>query len=328
MLLPDDIFWKILLRSAGNKGILPKDAGLLQKFAFWPHWESKGKYDADNSCFVEPDVLFRFENFDVIVEAKYSDCEGQYRDEWTREFSAYLNEFEEDKKDVYLLAIGGNDSFYAEEPIVLDKHKCSIIKFSWVEILEQICKYEMDELAEVNDYQASSISCIINNVKNGFFLMGVYTYKKKIEIKGISNLFVLNKALNAVIQRETNLCTLIPYGRKDVTDNYFGYKFEVQSKDGRRKSIWLHLGIWFEEQELITIGALDKEGWADRLCTMIESGKKMKSKYAKNPYPEDGYYYFEVSDRFTKEFCEVPTFDSQVKVLSKFVDEVCEIYLQ
>ncbi|MCF0231817.1 MAG: hypothetical protein HUJ63_06060, partial [Enterococcus sp.] len=323
MLLPDDVFWEIILRSAANKGILPKDAGFLMEFEFWPHWDSKGKYDADNSCFVEPDVFFRFENFDVIVEAKYSDCGGQYRGEWIREFTAYLNEYEEDKKAVYLLAVGGNDSFYKEDPIVLDKQKCPIIKFSWVEILEQVCKYENDELAEIKDYQASSISRIISNVKEGFSLMGVYTYKKKMELKGISNLFALNKAFSAVIQRETDLCTLIPYGHKEITDTYFGYKFEVHPNDGRRKSIWLHLGIWFNEQELITIGALNQDGWGDRLCSIIESGKKMASKYAKEPYSEGGYYYFEVSDLFTKEFSEVPTFDAQVKVLSKFVDEVC-----
>ena len=327
MLLPDDVFWQMILRSAANKGILQKDSGFLREFQFWPHWESQGKYDTGNSCFVEPDVFFRFENFDVIVEAKYSDCVGQFLQERSREFTAYLNVYEEDKKDVYLLAVGGNDSSCKEDPIVIDRKKCPIIKFSWVEILEQVCKYENEELAEINDYQVSSIYRIISNIKEGFSLMGVYTYKKKMELKGISNLFALNKAFNAVIQRETDLCTLILYGHKEITDNYFGYKFEVQPNDGRRKSIWLHLGLWFDEQELITISALNQKGWGDRLCSMIESGKKMISKYAKEPYLEDGYYYFEVSDRFTKEFIEAPTFDAQVKVLSLFVDEICKDYL-
>lgn len=328
MLLPENIFWKIIFQSAANKEILPKDAGFLSEFEFWPHWESKGKYDAGNSKFVEPDVFFRFENFDVIIEAKYSDCGGQYVEEWRREFMAYLNEYEEDKKEVYLLAVGGNHSFNREEPIAIGNYKCQIIKYSWVEILEQVCDYEKEELSEINDYNTSSIYRIINNVKQGFSLMGVYTYKKKMELKGISNLFALNKAFYAVIQRETDLFTLIPYGHKEITDAYFGYKFEVQPKDGRRKSIWLHLGIWFNEQELITIGAWNREGWGDRLCSMIESDKKITSQYAKKPYPDGEYYYFEVSDRFTKEFNEAPTFDAQVKILSKFVDEVCIYYLQ
>ena len=94
MLLPDNVFWEILKSAASNKGILPEDAGLLvDDYEFWPKWNPNSIYDTGNSSFVEPDVFFRFGNIDVIVEAKYSDSGGQYREEWEREFKAYLNTY-------------------------------------------------------------------------------------------------------------------------------------------------------------------------------------------------------------------------------------------
>ena len=101
MLLPDNVFWEILQTAAENKGILPEEAGLLfDDYYFWPKWNPNSTYDTGNGNYVEPDVFFRFGNIDVIVEAKYSDNHGQYREEWEREFKAYLNEFENDKKKV------------------------------------------------------------------------------------------------------------------------------------------------------------------------------------------------------------------------------------
>ena len=105
MLLPDDIFWNILKTAASsNKGRLPEEAGYLyDNYAFWPKWDSNSIYDTGNSYFVEPDVFFRFEKIDVIVEAKYSDSFGQNREEWDREFKAYLNKYEAERKKSYCL---------------------------------------------------------------------------------------------------------------------------------------------------------------------------------------------------------------------------------
>ena len=128
MLLPDNVFWEILKSAASNKGILPEDAGLLvDDYEFWPKWNPNSIYDTGNSSFVEPDVFFRFGNIDVIVEAKYSDSGGQYREEWEREFKAYLNEFENDKKDVVLLAVGGNSSFQREPVMKIGRRTCPIV---------------------------------------------------------------------------------------------------------------------------------------------------------------------------------------------------------
>ncbi len=158
MLLPDHVFWDILKSAAANKGILPDDAGLMSDgFSFWPQWDPNSKYDTGNSNYVEPDVFFRFDNIDVIVEAKYSDNSGQYRAEWEREFMAYLNEYEDDKKNVVLLAVGGNPTFEREPVIRVDKYKCPIVKFSWVSLLSAVLAFEKNELSVIQDDKQSSM---------------------------------------------------------------------------------------------------------------------------------------------------------------------------
>ena len=112
-------------------------------------------------------MYFRFENIDVIVEAKYSDDKWQYREEWEREFKAYLNEFESGKK-VILLAVGGNSTTEREPDIEVDKHKCPIVKYSWYRLLEAVLAFEKKELSNIENENQSSIKRIIRNIEVGF----------------------------------------------------------------------------------------------------------------------------------------------------------------
>ena len=177
MLLPDNVFWYILKTSASNKGILPEEAGMLEdEFSFWPKWNPNSKYKTGNSSYVEPDIFFRFRNIDVIVEAKYSDHTGQFRGEWEREFKAYLNEYEDDKKKVVLLAVGGNPTFDREPEIKVGKHKCPIVKYSWVSLLKAVLDLEKSEFLEIEDDYQSSMKRIIRNVEIGFQNLGIHKY--------------------------------------------------------------------------------------------------------------------------------------------------------
>lgn len=328
MLLPDNVFWEILKSAASNKGVLPEDAGLLaDDYEFWPKWDPNSKYDTGNCSYVEPDVFFRFGNIDVIVEAKYSDSGGQYREEWEREFKAYLNEFENDKKDVVLLAVGGNSSFQREPVMKVDRHTCPIVKYSWVSLLNAVLAFEKQELSNVEDDMRSSMKRIIRNVEFGFQNIGIYKYKKKVELKGLSNLFVLGKVFQSAIARETDTYTLI-YFKEDVNSLHYGYQFEVKPKDGRKKSVWLAIALWINDQEVVSIEARKRDDWAGKLCKLIEEGKKFSSKYAEKPYSENNCYYFDAKDRFYKEFNEAETFDAQVDIVSKLIDDVCLYYLK
>ncbi len=328
MLLPDHVFWDILKSAAANKGILPDDAGLMSDgFSFWPQWDPNSKYDTGNSNYVEPDVFFRFDNIDVIVEAKDSDNRGQNRAEWEREFKAYLNMFEDDKKKVVLLAVGGNPTFEREPDLKVGKRKCPVVKYSWEGLLKVVLDFEKEELSSIENELQSSMKRIIKNVVTGCENFGIYKYNKKVELKGLSNLFILGKVFKSAIKRETDIYTLISC-REDVNSAHYGYIFEVRPTDGRRKSIWLGIAMWIDDEEVIAIEARNAETWADRLCTLIEDGKKFTSKYLDKPYPDGNRYFFEATDRFYQEFSEAETFDAQVDLVSKLIDDVCLYYLK
>lgn len=327
MLLPDNVFWHILKTSAANKSVLPEDAGLMaDNFSFWPKWNPKSTYDTGNNNYVEPDVFFRFDNIDIIVEAKYSDNGGQYREEWIREFKAYLNEFKSDKKKVILLAVGGNSTFQQEPEIKVDKYKCPIVKYSWYSLLDAVLAFEKEELSNIVNENQASMKRIIRNIEVCFKNIGIHKYNKKVELKGLSNLYTLGKVFQAAITRDTESYTL-SYYKEDVNSLHYGYHFQVEPKDRRRKPIWLSIALWINKQEVISIEARNVDNWARNICKQIELGKKTSSKYTLEPYIENNCYYFDANDKFYQEFNAAGTFDSQVDLVSRYIDEVCLFYL-
>ena len=81
MLLPDNVFWHILKSSCFYNERMLVNSGKLLSYEFWSHWDNTG---TDNNTYVEPDLFIRFEEFDVIIEAKYGDYGGQYLKQWIR----------------------------------------------------------------------------------------------------------------------------------------------------------------------------------------------------------------------------------------------------
>lgn len=328
MLLPDNVFWEILQTAAANKGILPEDAGILSDdYCFWPKWNPSSIYDTGNCNYVEPDVFFRFGNIDVIVEAKYSDNHGQYREEWEREFKAYLNEFENDKKKVVLLAVGGNRTFELESEIKIGRRKCPVVKYSWVKLLNAVLDYEEQGLSSIDDENQSSMKRIIRNIEFSFQNIGIIKIKDKVELKGLRNLYALGQVFQSAISRETKYYAL-SYCKEEVNRLHYGCQFEVKPKDGRKKSIKLSIALWINGQEVIAIEARKFEKWAGKLCKLIENDKKFSSKYAEKPQWENNCYYFDAKEKFYKEFSEAETFDAQVAIVSKLIDDVCLFYIK
>ncbi|HIX56783.1 MAG TPA: hypothetical protein H9850_04855 [Candidatus Anaerobiospirillum pullistercoris] len=113
LLLSDENLWWVL-RNACDKqaaATLPDNVGKLEKFEFWPSWDPDPQLDR-NYLRVEPDVFLRFEDLDIIVEAKRSDFEQlqnneEHPEQWENELGAWCQEFQSDRQ-VVLLAIGGN----------------------------------------------------------------------------------------------------------------------------------------------------------------------------------------------------------------------------
>lgn len=173
ILLPDNIFWQILRMSCSYNKILPRTAGKLLDYNFWPHWNSN---NTKNKRYVEPDMFIRFEEFDIIVEAKYSDEEGQNNEEWERELKAYYNEYNENKR-VYLIALGGSVNM-KNEVFEIYNIKCSVIKCNWLSILSVVTQYK-EELVhkKFNDYNNNAQIRILDNIILGFSLNNMSNFK-------------------------------------------------------------------------------------------------------------------------------------------------------
>jgi len=133
-LLPYELIWDILLKSAFSN-TLPKYAGRVLNIEFWPKWNAR---ETKNQNFVEPDIFVRFEFLDLIIEAKRKDCNSQDNKQWENEIRAYFNEYAEEQKNVYLLAIGGILKEEEEEVINIAENDVKIVKCRWINFLNYI----------------------------------------------------------------------------------------------------------------------------------------------------------------------------------------------
>lgn len=110
-LLSDENLWWVLRNACDKQALaatpLPDNVGKLEKIEFWPSWKPDPQLER-NSSRVEPDVFLRFEQYDIIVEAKRHDfTQSQNIEQWQNELGAWCQEFQTDRP-VVLLAIGGN----------------------------------------------------------------------------------------------------------------------------------------------------------------------------------------------------------------------------
>lgn len=131
--LPTELFWKIISEACNDEAI-PQNVGKLQECEFWSHWDSE---NTGNKNLVEPDVFLRFENFDVIVEAKRYDEKQQYSGQWAKEYQAYLNEYEADGKQVFFLAVGGVYSHETQEV----ENTIKVYQVKWTNILDAVSEF-------------------------------------------------------------------------------------------------------------------------------------------------------------------------------------------
>ena len=170
MLLPDNVFWHMLRLSCFSNKTMPIYSGRLLSFEFWPHWKRTGK---NNSNYVEPDLFLKFEQFDVIIEAKYGDNGGQYQYQWQQEITAYHNEYNDDKPFIFI-AVGGNQSV-AAETISVKKEKVEIYKCNWLSILMAVNKYQKElESISFPDMNVSATLRLLDNIILAFNVNGLY----------------------------------------------------------------------------------------------------------------------------------------------------------
>lgn len=174
MLLPDNVFWHILKSSCFYNERMLTNSGRLLSYGVWAHWAHRDNTGTGNNTYVEPDLFIRFEEFDVIIEAKYGDYGGQYIKQWTQELTAYDNEYGKEKKPVIFIAVGGNMSMDIEE-IKVRSRKHLIFKCNWLSLLIATNKYRSElKRISVPDMNTSATLRLLDNIILAFNINGVY----------------------------------------------------------------------------------------------------------------------------------------------------------
>ena len=171
--LPSDLFWYIIKESV-LKDNLPAISGPIQEISFWDKWSAK---DTSNSSFVEPDVFIRFQEFDLIIEAKRYDENQQYYRQLENEVIAYKNEYGQDQKDLYLIQLGGvnqNDHTNEISPeTVSGSYKVKMSKIKWSGILSTITSLHRNIKKNFVPGQ-ESILMILNDVIESLEIHGFF----------------------------------------------------------------------------------------------------------------------------------------------------------
>lgn len=167
--LPVELFWQILSEACyGNH--LPLNTGRILSKEFWPHWDAE---DTKNENFVEPDVFIRFEHFDLIIEAKRFDVNQQYKAQWQNQIKAYKNEYGEENKSLFYIALGGLKSKECEK--VENIH---VIKCQWKQLLFVTNNiYEQLSSAQKITNTIDATLNILNDLIIAFQIHGYYTGK-------------------------------------------------------------------------------------------------------------------------------------------------------
>ena len=94
-----------------------------------------------NQRSVEPDVWLELERIHLIIEAKRHEEGGQYEGQWLKEIQALLNTLaDDDKRPIWLLALGGNYQT-SKQSLTLGDKTYPIIKIRWQTLLEEVKKY-------------------------------------------------------------------------------------------------------------------------------------------------------------------------------------------
>lgn len=187
--LPDEVFWLLLKSSCGNFSDLNQESGKLISIEFWKKFMTNG---ADNSLYVEPDVFCRFENFDLIIEAKKGDAIGQYPLQWQKEIAAYLEDKTDDQdKKLILIALGGNNSL-KRTSVNVNHLDYEIYAASWQRLLSEIEKYSIQLL---NNSHSGAEYRILSDIILSFEKHHFFHIKWLHELKDVS---IKNDSINTM----------------------------------------------------------------------------------------------------------------------------------
>lgn len=182
--LPHEIFWDILKKSLFHQK-LPEMSGEILEMKFWDRWSPK---DTSNNRYVEPDVFIRFNDFDLLIEAKRYDENQQNDTQIKDEIQGYKNEYEQEEKKLYFIQLGGLLNKY-DSPDIDGVVMC---KSNWSRILTQVV-IERNKIDSIDYSQINSYKRILDDLIKGFAMHG---YFKKLWLKDLEEVNITSETPN------------------------------------------------------------------------------------------------------------------------------------
>lgn len=182
--LPTEIFWNILKKSLYHQK-LPYNSGEFYEFSYWTKWNADETY---NSRYIEPDLFIRFQEFDLIIEAKRYNENQQSSMQILNEIQSYFNEFDENNKDLYFIQLGGLYDFIDIEDTTINNKKVVICKTDWTKLLDQIV-FEYNKINTLDYLQTNSYKRIFEDLIKGFEMHSFFKklWLDNIEIRNITS---------------------------------------------------------------------------------------------------------------------------------------------
>ena len=179
-----------------------------------------------------------------------------------------------------------------------------------------------DESSRIEDKEGKAlIDGYLTYVKQ---VCGIIELKTDMRLKGLYSLYELMQILTGSVNRANEDFTLGLYNDKKGNRNGVqGIYFKIEYANGRIDDTWAWVGIYYErENPLICLGFSSESGWGKPVYDLLQtSDRHREGSFATAPYPENGWYYFELSEAKHEAF-ENMTLEAQKKLLEDFIDEV------
>ena len=195
----------------------------FQEIEFW------SKYDLEGREFVEPDVLIRFKDFNILIEVKPPRGGNQYFRQWDRELEGYFSSSE--SLPLHFLAVGRNSVQANDWKVTLltkYKHLNSIDTISWKSVAESIYNLTKDSELDYQDHR------ILIDMIEALKIYGVIAHPYKWtdfnkcfdDFRNI-NLFSISKFGDVKHATEEVMEEHQKHTFNDLMTNHFGINLEV-----------------------------------------------------------------------------------------------------
>lgn len=140
---------------------------------FWPRYDLP---DDETRDFVEPDLLLRFEDCDVLVEVKPPQGGMQYQEQWENEIAGYFAQ-DGETRPLYFLAIGrvGKVLELMDVEAILEKHDLlKVLKsIEWKPIAHELYQLQRSQKLDAQDRR------VVEDMLQALELYGIRAYELK-----------------------------------------------------------------------------------------------------------------------------------------------------